>query len=283
MKNILLPTDFSSNADIAIAYAKALFKGLETTFYLVNVMDGAIPYSTTGISTKRMAESINTSLKEQSQEGLAETMSKLYNESIDAEHIFSPLSLKGNFFEVMQKFVKDKDIDYVIMGTKGASGFKEVALGSNTSSLLGKVNTAVLAVPENSTFNGIKEIVFATDYELEYSEKGLRPLLNLRAQFDAELSVLYLDENQKGLNETQELGKNYLQTLLKDEKSDFFELDGVGVTLGGRLFAKSRRADMMCLVAKQHNKLLQLFRKSETKGMVNKADLPILVLNQTNF
>lgn len=283
MKNILLPTDFSPNADKAISYAKLLFKSEETTFYLVNIMDGTVPYSTTGISTKRMAEAINSSLTLESQEGLAKTMTKLYDEGIEAKHIFSPLSLKGNFFEVMQKFVKEKDIDYVIMGTKGASGFKEVALGSNTSSLLGMVITTVLAVPENISFNGIKEIVFATDYELEYSDKGLRPLLNLRAQHDAELSVLYLDENQKGLNDTQEMGKNYLQTLLKDEKSDFFVLDGVGVSLGGRLFAKSRRADILCLVAKQHKKLIQLFRKSETKGMVNQADLPILVLNQANF
>lgn len=283
MKNILLPTDFSPNADKAIAYAIALFKGNETTFYLVNIMDGTVPYSTAGIGTKRMAESINKSLKEQSQQGMEETMAALRIQEIAAEHTFVPLSVSGTFLEVMEKTIREKQIDYVIMGTKGASGIKEVALGSNTSSLLGKAKTAVLAVPEHITFEGLKEIVFATDYEVEYSEKGLQPLLELRKQTNAALSVLFLDEAHKGLNDTQKTGKNYLQTLLKDEKSDFFELDGIGVGLGSRLFAKSRRADVICLIAKQHNKLLQLFRKSETKGMVNHADIPILVLNQDNF
>lgn len=283
MKNILLPTDFSSNANKAIAYAIALFEGQETTFYLVNIMDGTIPYGSTGIGTKRMAESINKSLKEQSQQGMEETMAALKAQGIGTAHTFVPLSVSGTFLEAMEKTITAKHIDYVIMGTKGASGIREVALGSNTSSLLGKTKTAVLAVPEHIIFEGVNELVFATDYEVEYSEKGLQPLLDLRAQHGAALSVLFVDKEQKGMNDTQKMGKKRLQTLLKDEKSDFFELDGVGVALGSRLFAKSRRADVICLVAKQHNKLLDLFRKSETKGMVNHADIPILVLNHSNF
>jgi nucleotide-binding universal stress UspA family protein len=283
MRNVMLPTDFSPNAQKAIDYAQALFKGKTTTFHLVNVMDGAVPYGTTGIGTKRMAEAINTSLLEQSQEGLEQTMAHLKAQGIAKEHTFVPLSLRGSFLETLQKAIVEKDIHYVVMGTKGASGLKEVALGSNTSSLLGKVLAAVLAVPEQITFQSIDEMVFATDYEVDYSEKGLKPLLDLRRDHNARISVLFLDEQQKGLSGTQITGKTYLQTLLKDENSDFFELDGVGVATGARLFTKSRRADLLCLVAKKHNKLLDLFRKSETKGMVNHADVPILVLNQANF
>ncbi|PIB38169.1 universal stress protein [Maribacter sp. 4G9] len=283
MRNVILPTDFSPNAQKAIAYAQALFKGNTTTFYLVNVMDGAVPYSTTGIGTKRMAETINKSLLEQSQEGLNGTMADLEAQGTAEEHTFVPLSLRGSFLEAIQRVIAEKDIHNVIIGTKGASGLKEVALGSNTGSLLGKLLIPVLAVPENYTFQGIGEMVFATDYEMDYSEKGLRPLLDLRSDHNARISVLYLDERQKGLNSSQVTGKTYLQTLLKAESNDFFELDGVGVATGARLFTKSRRADLLCLVAKKHNKLLDLFRKSETKGVVNHADVPILVLNQANF
>lgn len=283
MRNVILPTDFSPNAQKAIAYAQNLFKGNTTTFYLVNVMDGAVPYSTTGIGTKRMAETINKSLLEQSNEGLETTMADLKAQGIAEEHTFVPCSLKGSFFNTIEKFIEEKDIHYVIMGTKGASGLKEMTLGSNTSSLLGKVLAAVLAVPENYTFQNIDELVFATDYEVDYSEKGLAPLLNLRRDHNARIAVLFLDEQRKGLSGTQITAKSYLQTLLKEENSDFFELDGVGVAMGARLFTKSRRADLLCLVAKKHDKLLDLFRKSETKGMVNHADVPIFVLNQANF
>ena len=283
MINILLPTDFSANAQKAIDYAQALFQGKPATFHLVHIMDGAVPYGTTGIGTKRMSEAINKSLQEQSQEGLKATMSYLENHGMAAHHTFVPLTFGGSFLETIQKVISEKDIDYVIMGTKGASGIKEVVLGSNTSSVLGKVKAAVLAVPEQSIFEGMDEMVFATDYELDYSEKGLGPLLHIRRDHNARVSVLYLDEEQKGLSASQVAAKTHLQTVLKEESSDFFELDGVDVATGARLFTKSRKADFLCLVAKKHNKLVQLFRKSETKGLVNHADVPILVLNQTNF
>ena len=283
MRNVILPTDFSPNAQTAIDYAQAIFKGKPTTFYLLNVIDGAVPYSTTGIGTKRMAETINKSLQEQSREGLDTTMAYLNDQGIAAEHSFVPYSLKGSFLKIIEKFIEERDIHYVTMGTKGASGLKEMTLGSNTSSLLGKVLAAVIAVPENYTFQNIDELVFATDYEVDYSKKGLSPLLDLRKEHQARIAVLFLNEQRNGLSGNQITAKSYLQTLLKDENSDFFELDGVGVALGARLFTKSRRADFLCLVAKNHDKLMDLFRKSETKGMVNHADVPILVLNQANF
>lgn len=282
MRNVILPTDFSPNAQKAIAYAQAIFRGIPTTFYLLNVIDGTVP-STTGIGTKRMAETINKSLQEQSQEGLDTTMANLKAQGIVPEHSFVPYSLKGSFLNSIEKFIEEKDVHYVILGTKGASGLKEMTLGSNTSSLLGKVLAPVLAVPENYTFQHLDELVFATDYELDYSKKGLSPLLYLRKDHEARIAVLYLDEQRKGLSGNQITAKSYLQTLLKEDNSDFFELDGVGVATGARLFVKSRRADLLCLVAKKHDKLLDLFRKSETKGMVNHADVPILVLNQANF
>ncbi|MEH6769109.1 universal stress protein [Maribacter arcticus] len=63
----------------------------------------------------------------------------------------------GFFTDYIKQEVIDKNIDLIIMGTKGASGIKAVSLGSNTGNVITKVPCAVLAVPENANIGTQKK------------------------------------------------------------------------------------------------------------------------------
>ena len=64
--------------------------------------------------------------------------------------------------------VEDKAIDYVVMGTKGATGAKEVLFGSNTVHVFKKVKCPVLAL------NGEKDIQVTSKENLNAIEKALK-------------------------------------------------------------------------------------------------------------
>mgnify|MGYP000515948103 CR=1 FL=1 len=69
----------------------------------------------------------------------------------------------------MKEIVEKKKIDYVITGTKGASGFDEVFLGSNTVRMIRAIRECpILAVPENYEYTKTKRIGFATDFKRNF-------------------------------------------------------------------------------------------------------------------
>mgnify|MGYP000303646047 CR=1 FL=1 len=65
MKKILLPTDFSENAQKAIDYALLLFKNEACTFYLLHAYHDAPSSSTTKKDMKRNLDGMIKTLREQ--------------------------------------------------------------------------------------------------------------------------------------------------------------------------------------------------------------------------
>ena len=84
--------------------------------------------------------------------------------------------------------------DLILMGTHGASGFKQFILGNHASRVIKKASVPVLAIPKDALFTEIKNIVFATEYR-----EGELPVINfltrVAQQFNAELTVLHITSN----------------------------------------------------------------------------------------
>ena len=66
----------------------------------------------------------------------------------DNIHKFFTLTDNGSFIESIRKNVNEKQIDCIVMGTKGASELEKIILGSNTADVITKVKCNVLAIPE---------------------------------------------------------------------------------------------------------------------------------------
>ena len=95
-------------------------------------------------------EILGENLLKESKEKLEELLKKIQRLPLNTKHTFNTLALYGFFTDHIKQVVKDKNIDLIIMGTKGATGLKAVSLGSNTGNVLTKVRCAVLAVPEDA-------------------------------------------------------------------------------------------------------------------------------------
>ena len=177
MKRILLPTDFSSISLNAIDYAISMFKDSKCEFYLLNVY--RVPYMTNEELMENDAQQLailEAEMYESSQKNLKKLVSGFDKNENHAHHTVSDYNF---FVNSVKQIVTDKGIDLVVMGTKGATGAKEIFLGSNTGDVLMKTDCNVIAVPENSVYKAPKEIVFPTDFKLRYEREDLAPLIEL--------------------------------------------------------------------------------------------------------
>src|SRR5690606_37930994 len=87
-------------------------------------------------------------------------------------------------------------IDLIVMGTQGASGIREVFLGSNTSAVLNFAALPLLAVPEGCKNCPLKTIVFAVDdLDIPFAE-SLQPLIKLARGVKARILVYHLEKDE---------------------------------------------------------------------------------------
>ncbi len=279
MKNILLPTDFSKNSWNAIQYALAFFKKSSCNFYLLHV---------TSISNYAGGESpiiptsntIEKTLLKHAKLELQKLVQKIKKLQISSNHNFITLSSYDYFIDAVRNHISEKNIDLIVMGTKGATGLKEAIIGSNTGDLITKVKCPVLVVPEKAVYHTLKEIAFPTDYNLFYQAKILDGISDLVKAHDAVIRILHVAKKNKTLTAFQNENKDYLNDFFMDEKHSFHKVTNKKIEAGIQCFVESRDIDMIIMIAKNLNFFQQILFKPTVEEISYHTEVPFLVLHE---
>lgn len=277
MKKILLPTDFSKISINAIQYATKLFADVPCTFYVLNVF--RIPHIT---NEELLDQNIsNLSLME---DEMYET-SRLQLESLLQEipqndkHVFEPLSDYNLLSSAVEEVVQIKDIELIVMGTKGATGAKEIFLGSNASDVIMKNSCHVIAVPEHSAFDAPREIVFPSDFQINYDISDLAPLLNLAEMYEATLRIVHFSDKDE-LDEMQAQNKRILDSFLINIDHSYHFLSIDDFEEGINCFIQSRgNIDMIAIIARHYSFFERLFFKPKVKALSFHSKIPLFVIH----
>jgi nucleotide-binding universal stress UspA family protein len=276
MKRILIPTDFSENSWNAIMYGMELFKKEPCTFYLLNISP-IPPYSGSGSSVKVM---IKDKVLEDTKISLQELLEKIESTTNNKLFKFVTLATYDFFVDGIKREVKDKKIDLIIMGTKGATGLKRATMGSNTGDVITKVQCPVLAVPENAHYKIPKEIAFPTDYETGYDLKVLNSLMNMAQLNDSTVRIVHISKKGEELSEAQIKNKNFLHDFLRGSNHSFHRLTSSKTEEAIQCFIESRDVDMVAMVAKNINFIQRILFRPLVEEISYHTDIPFLVLHE---
>ncbi|MBD1259084.1 universal stress protein [Maribacter polysiphoniae] len=278
MKNILLPTDFSDNAWNAIFTALKMFEISECNFVLLNSYEPKIS-NLLGNKSKERLGVIYDSLYKNSKLQLEKTLHYLQKNHARDNHDFETESVSNNMENAVKQMVVEKKIDLIIMGTKGATGAKEVFMGSNTVRVIKKVRTCpILAVPGEYDFKALKKVVFPTDFSHNYGKTELRQLLDLVGHWKAEILILQVAQEQK----PSESQKQQMKTLSRCLKSVYHSYHTIemknNVAEATTKFAADNRADLIALIHYPHTFMEKLTREPVIRKMGFHSKIPLLVL-----
>ncbi len=278
MKRILVPTDFSNNAYNALFYATRLFQDEACEFFILNTFDVDTPVLTSRIDTSK-GDILYQQLSNESQEKLTKTLHTIVRDTEDFDHTFETISVSKKLIETINKTIKNKKIDLVVMGTKGASGIKEVFMGSNTVKVIQKIKgCAVVAVPDQFDFEKPVEIAFATDFRRFCSEEELEPLMKMASLFDANIRIMHIHEDEK-LDEVQEHNFKKLKEHLKDYNysmhwvSRFNQKSEVIKT-----FITKMNINMLVMLRYRHSLIEGITREPVVKKIGFRAVIPFMVV-----
>lgn len=279
MKNILIPTDFSDNAWNAIKYALELFKKSRCTFYITHI-NPAMAY--TGAPTTMLAspEVFEVTILKESRGKLKKLLKEIERLPINTKHTFETLAVQEFFTDSIKKQVKEKNIDLIVMGTKGASGLKEMTMGSNTGDVITKVKCPLLAVPENTKYHRPNEIAFPTSYHLGYDIKVLDDLKEMAISNHSALRFLYISTKGETLSDEQLKNQSFLNDYFSEVEHTFHKVTGQKLEAAVQCFTESRNVDMIVMVAKNLNFLQRILFRPAVEKISYHTDIPFLVLHE---
>ncbi|ETN95464.1 universal stress protein [Zhouia amylolytica] len=278
MKNILLPTDFSENAWNAINYALRMFSKTEN-FYLFNSYTPPTAQPTSGVTSSKNTKLLSDMARKSSEEGLTEVMNRIKKEFPELAEKVKSISAYDFFVSGVKSVVKKYEIDFIVMGTKGSSGVREVIIGSNTAGVIGKVKCSVLAIPETAVFKPVKEIAFATEYDVYWEESELAPMIDIAKKWSASIRILHALEARNELKSEQIKIKEYLDGILETIPHAHYTLSKLSLESAVRAFTESREVDMLCMVARHHNFFQRIFGKPRVEEISFHIQIPYLVLH----
>ena len=279
-KRIILPTDFSENAWNAIVYALAIFKDVPCDFFILN----AYQVGTSGLSTK-MGVANDTRLfnliKEESERELKKTLERIQEVSSNPDHSFKSLSVVDNLVNAIGRTVYNQGVDYIIMGTKGASGLKEVFMGSNAYKIIREIDFCpIIAVPDDYHSNGtIRTILLATGYEHLFESYELKPLLQIAELFDAKIRIAHVADGK--FAKEQEQSKKAIKNKLKSIQFDFVELEKDS-TINNTIQKTVKvddSVDMVAMINHDRGFFERLTREPVIKKIAFNSQVPFLVIH----
>jgi len=277
-KKILLPTDFSKNAWNAIAYASKLYKNEECNFYILNAFS-VKTYDIESILVAKPGDKEYEIAKEHSEKELGKVLKRIELREVRSNHTYFTLSVFGIPLDAIKKTVESKDIELIVMGTKGATNTKSVIYGSNTIAVMEKArNCPVLAIPSNVEYKEPKEIVFPTSYKTHFKRRELQYLYEISKITNASVRVLHINK-ELHLSDAQNENKNLLEECLDGLDYSFHWLDNVDVNTGLQNFVQSRASDMVAFVNKKHTFLDTIFLRPMVEDLGNYSEVPVLVLH----
>ena len=279
MKNILIPTDFSENSHNAIRYALDYFADVPMNFFILHVSYKNRPIKSE-IPESFFESSGNVQLVQNSASLLKEEIKSCQTLTKNPHHKFYSLQENMLLIEAIRKQISEKEIDVIVMGTKGDSQSNQDEIGSHTYDVITKVKCSIMVIPENARFTGIKNIAFVTDYNSIYRNRVISTLSETLHLHKSPLRVLHIRPQNTTLNLAQTDNKGFLHYFFREIKHSFHFLENKNVETGIQDFVDTWEISIVALVAKNLNFIQRLMLRPTSGGFNYHTEVPFLVLHE---
>ncbi|MEO9892334.1 universal stress protein [Aurantibacter sp.] len=280
MTNILIPTDFSANALHALRYANFLFKNEECTFYILNAFQTGAS-NLESLRNKQRNTRLFRITKEAAERDLKEVLKTIQSEDNNVQHTYKTIAIADSLLNAIGKSAIELNISCIFMGTQGASGLKGVFMGSNTVTIIKKIDFCpIIAVPSEYNFEIPKTILFTTGFEHVYDKYELKPMLLLAKLYDSKIQVLHLVDKTK-IIEHKETAKKVIAKRLTNVAYEIIEIkkkESISSEIA-TLVKQNKEIGMVAIIDYWHSFMEKLTHEPVVKNIAFKTKVPLLVMH----
>ena len=270
MKRILVPTDFSKHAEYALKVAAQIAKKNDGEIFLVHMLE--LP--TSGNDAISTAHEI-PELMLFKNAAINKLDSLMESDFLNGVKISKIIQFEMAFDGIV-KYAKSHDIDLIVMGSHGASGFQEMFIGSNAEKVVRNSEIPVLIIKKDRSSFNIEKFVFASDFTEEI-KKSFAKAVKFANEFDAELHLVMINtpSNFKPTHLSHQIMDDFIShfTIRKFSKHIY---NDTSVENGILNFANHIDADLIGMSTHGRKGLAHFFNGSISEDLVNHSLRPVV-------
>lgn len=282
MEKILVPTDFSLQAENALQAAIIIAKNTNEHIDLVHVIEVPIAplIATSGDSGSPSAG--NRDLVTNAKNKLEKLIEKHAHPSIKINPVVVTNHEKGETSP--NKFFSDyKGINLIVMGSKGAGGTKEIFIGSNTEYVVKHASVPVFVVKEKPVQSNQTAIILPVSFE-KIPSRLVKAIHKHTASMNADLHLLYVNTalDFQSDNQIRKLYKEFIASHDFD-KHTFAVNNAFSEEKGIFDYASLITADLIIMPTHGRTGLADFLSTSVTTDVVNHSHISVLTFNINNY
>jgi nucleotide-binding universal stress UspA family protein len=270
MKKILIPTDFSKHAEYALKVAAQIAKKNNGEIILLHMLE--LPHQgSDALGAGRDIPEIMF-FKNAAINRLDNLMDADFLKGINVSKIVQ----FEMAFDGILNISKINNVDLIVMGSHGASGFKEMFIGSNAEKVVRNSEIPVLIIKKDQETFKVNDFVFASDFSEEI-KKPFQKAVEFANKFDATLHLVYINtpNNFKSSADSEMIMKNFISNTSMN-KYQLHTYNDTNVEKGILNFAKSVNADLIGMSTHGRKGLSHFFNGSISEDLVNHATKPVV-------
>lgn len=271
MKKILVPTDFSEQAQNALEVAAQLAKRYNSEIYLLHMLElpSQLIDATAGTSNQ-VPEAIYFMKK--AHEKFEDVKQKEFLKDIP---VYETVMFHGAFNGIME-VAKKNGCDLIVMGSHGATGFKEVFIGSNTEKVVRNSEIPVLVIKDATSIFDIKDIVFACDF-VPHVKNSFIEATKFAEMIDAKMHLVYINTANK-FKTSENLDKK-MKKFLEDVDFSNYTLNvynAESIEKGILKFSALKNAGLIGISTHGRKGLAHFLNGSVSEDLVNHSKKPVI-------
>lgn len=270
MKKLLVPTDFSNEAENAIKVAAQLARKHNCELILLHMLDLPMNHITDGGAPTDLPEAVY--FMKLAHKQFESVMNKDYLNDITVHEMVDFHDISTGILETC----KAHNVDLIVMGSHGSSGLKEMFIGSNAEKIVRTSETPVLVIKNEHTDFNIREFVFASDFKNDNKET-YKQAIKLAEAFNAKIHLLMVNtvanftttaDAKVRINEFIKDNdfKNYTINIYNDETAEKGILN----------FSHIINADLIGISTHGRQGIAHFFNGSLSEDIVNHAKRPVI-------
>lgn len=273
MKNILLLTDFSENANNAITYALEFLENEKCIFHLMHVHKMG-SFTADNLSLSSTSNTIHETIVEIPKKKLESLVNDLQSKFKNNNHRFETIVDYDDFTDAINQILNPKKIDLIILGSNGKTGAKEIIFGSNTLNVIRKVNCTTLVIPEGNCYKKNKEILLPIDTTDDLHGNAIQELRKFIEGYKLNLNILRINTNKEH-PEYEFFDQSNFATL----PHNYFIINNVPVHHATNSFIQIKNIDITAIFVHPEKFFKRLFYGSTTSRISNSLKTPLLIFH----
>lgn len=275
MHNIIVPTDFSSQASLALHFATQIARRSNGVVHLLHVIEAPVANSFNTMGEVVSDEFYNNQFIRTRIDSAKAMLSKVDKDPHFRKNKLTAEVVVGNPYTHISRLIAARNADLVVMGTKGVDGIDEILVGSNAEKVVRYSPCPVITIKEAAHLSQMKNVVVASNFEGDL-ETLIKQLDTFSSLCKAKVHLLYVNtpNSFKPSREAMNRMKDFAKKLQKTPAAyhiynDYLEEEGI------RNFAVDNNMEMIMMGTSGRKGFLHLLTGSIAEDVINHVNLPV--------